>query len=112
MMRRMGTIRFVAAEEPSYVRVSDMYDESSEAAARMRAKIPQEEMDGQAVGFIFPGGEDELQLFEVRCDPDVTFNTHAHDEDEIMYVLRGEIILGRRHYPAGSAIYIPGKTLY
>ena len=57
----------------------------------MRRKIPPEELHGQEVGYHFPGSDDELQLFEVRCDPDVTFNSHAHDEDEIMYVLSGEI---------------------
>lgn len=104
----MAQIKFVRPEEPTYVRVSDMYDASSGE----RKKIPPEELHGQEVGYFFPGSEDELQLFEVRCDPNVTFNSHAHDEDEIMYVLGGEIILGRRRYPPGSAIYIPGKTLY
>jgi mannose-6-phosphate isomerase-like protein (cupin superfamily) len=108
----MAQIRFIRPEEPTFVRVADMYDESSEAGAQMRSKIPAEELYGQAVGYFFPGSNDELQLFEVRCDPDVTFNSHAHDEDEIMYVLSGEIVLGRRRYPAGSAIYIPGRTLY
>jgi mannose-6-phosphate isomerase-like protein (cupin superfamily) len=108
----MAQIRFVHPAETTYVRVSDMYDDSSEAGAAMRRKIPPEELHGQEVGYYFPGSDDELQLFEVRCDPDVTFNSHAHDEDEIMYVLSGEIHLGRRRYPAGSAIYIPGRTLY
>jgi hypothetical protein len=48
----------------------------------------------------------------VRCDPDQQFNSHAHEEDEIMFVLEGELHIGRRVLPYGSAIFIPAHTLY
>ncbi|HEX4659009.1 MAG TPA: cupin domain-containing protein [Streptosporangiaceae bacterium] len=108
----MARIKFVRPEDVGYVRVRDLYDESSESGAVMLRKIPEEELSGQETRFYFPGSPDELQMFEVRCEPDTRFNSHAHIEDEIMYVLSGEIRLGRRAYPAGSAIYIPGGTLY
>jgi uncharacterized cupin superfamily protein len=37
---------------------------------------------------------------------------HAHDEDEIIYVLEGSLEVGDRSYPAGSAIAVPAMTLY
>ncbi len=78
----------------------------------MSAKIPDEELEHQAIGYYFPGGPDESQLFEVRCDPDFQFNAHAHNEHEIMFILEGELHLGRQVFPQGSAIFVPGKTLY
>ena len=59
-----------------------------------------------------PGGETELQMFEVRVPPGHVVETHAHDEDEIVYILEGEMILGARVLKAGSSAMIPGKTLY
>jgi quercetin dioxygenase-like cupin family protein len=59
-----------------------------------------------------PGSETDLQMFEVRVPPGHVVESHAHDEDEIVYVLEGEMILGARVLKAGSSAMIPGKTLY
>lgn len=59
-----------------------------------------------------PGSENELQMFEVRVPPNHVVESHAHDEDEIVYILEGEMILGARVLKAGSSAMIPGKTLY
>jgi quercetin dioxygenase-like cupin family protein len=59
-----------------------------------------------------PGGDDDLQMFEVRVPPGYVVEAHAHDEDEIIFVLEGEMVLGARVVKAGSSAMIPGKTLY
>jgi quercetin dioxygenase-like cupin family protein len=62
--------------------------------------------------FHHPGSDDELQLFEVRFPPETEITPHAHDEDEIIYVLDGELHLGARTLLPGMSVYIPGRTLY
>jgi len=59
-----------------------------------------------------PGSDTDLQMFEVRVPPGFVVESHAHDEDEIVYVLQGEMALGARVLRAGSSAMIPGKTLY
>ena len=59
-----------------------------------------------------PGSDTDLQMFEVRVPPGFTVESHAHDEDEIIFVLEGEMVLGARVLGAGSSAMIPGKTLY
>ena len=58
------------------------------------------------------GGPSSPQLFELRVPAGVATAAHAHVEDEIMYVLEGAAVFGRRSFPAGSAIHIPGGTPY
>jgi len=58
------------------------------------------------------GSDTELQMFEVRVPPGFVTESHAHDEDEIIFVLEGEMKLGARVLRSGSSAMIPGKTLY
>jgi uncharacterized cupin superfamily protein len=48
----------------------------------------------------------------VRVKPGGRTQAHAHAESEIIYVLSGDIEFGNRSFPAGSAINVPGNTLY
>ena len=59
-----------------------------------------------------PGSDDELQLFEIRVQPNVTAAAHAHAEDEIIYVVSGELTFGSQVLKAGCSVYIPGMSLY
>ena len=43
---------------------------------------------------------------------DLTVGVHSHSEDEIIFIVSGEIRLGRKLFPTGTAIAIPGDTLY
>jgi mannose-6-phosphate isomerase-like protein (cupin superfamily) len=54
----------------------------------------------------------ELQLLEVRVQPDEVIEAHAHANDEIIWVLEGELKLGARVLGPGESVYIPGWTLY
>ncbi|HVF76538.1 MAG TPA: hypothetical protein VM938_15990 [Acidimicrobiales bacterium] len=59
-----------------------------------------------------PGADGELQLFEVRLLPDAVVEAHAHAVDEVIVVVEGEIVFGRRRYGPGSSVLVPGMTLY
>jgi hypothetical protein len=43
---------------------------------------------------------------------DLTVGVHSHSEDEIIFIVSGQIRLGRKLFPQGTAIAIPGGTLY
>jgi Cupin domain len=58
------------------------------------------------------GGPDTIQMFEVTVPPNNGPNPHAHAEDEIIYVLEGELHIGSRVLGPNCSVYIPGHTLY
>src|SRR4051794_3026078 len=72
-----------------------------------------DDYDGpNALRFLHPGSDDDLQLFQVRMAPNAAIPSHAHAADEIIYVLAGALQLGNRTLGPGSSVYIPGETLY
>ena len=58
------------------------------------------------------GSKTELQLAELEYIPGAEAVVHKHDDDEIIYVVKGEMHFGTRVLGAGSSIYIPGGTFY
>ena len=59
-----------------------------------------------------PGSADEVQLFEAKFDPDKATEVHTHEQDEIVYVVAGQMLFGRHILNPGDSIHIPGMTLY
>lgn len=57
-------------------------------------------------------GSGTLQLFEARIAPNETISLHAHAEDEIIYVLEGELWFGRKCLLPGASAFVAGNTLY
>jgi hypothetical protein len=81
--------------------------------------IPDEEKpnysEGELAGLrtrYFPIQQETLELFEVSLGPDVEVQAHAHTVAEIIYVIEGELQIGSRVCPPGTAIFIDEKTLY
>lgn len=64
------------------------------------------------VAFHEPGSDATCQLFEVVYEPDAVVAVHRHDEDEILYVVDGEMMLGARRLMPGSSVFIAGGTYY
>lgn len=114
----MARIRFVAPGQPSdYVRVdrfltSPTYLEAMRDAPASQREVPAEEARGTSVRIVFPGSADELQLFDVRMEPGLEVRPHAHVEDEIVFVLEGQLTFGSHVCEAGSSVFVPGMTLY
>ncbi|SKC10440.1 cupin domain-containing protein [Sphingopyxis flava] len=58
------------------------------------------------------GSETSCQLFETIFEAGAEVAIHRHDEDEIMYVVDGEMMLGARKLSPGSSVFIAGGTFY
>ena len=58
------------------------------------------------------GSATSPQLFESQVPPNAVAAVHSHPEDEIIYILGGEMILGKRSLKKGSSLFIAANTLY
>lgn len=62
---------------------------------------------------IHEGSDVDPQLFETQVPPDAVAAVHCHEEDEIMYVLDGEMLLGsNRKLCRGDSMFIAANTMY
>lgn len=59
-----------------------------------------------------PGSESTLQCFEVDFHPGRSVEVHSHATDEIIYVLKGSLELGKRSLGPGSSVFVGADTLY
>ena len=80
-------------------------------SAERRAALPEAELNTDARTY-FPGSSHDPQLFEVDLPPFTLIAPHAHEVDQIMYVVAGSLAFGNQVCPAGSAAFIKGRTLY
>lgn len=101
----MSRIRIHHVNDAKWERVQDV---SVPEGTRRPAD---EEMDA-SVCFHEPGTDTSPQLFEVNYLPGSTIQLHAHEEDEIIYILEGQMQLGNRILDPGSAVFVKGLTLY
>lgn len=58
------------------------------------------------------GNASEMQLAELKYLPGAEAVVHKHEDDEIIYVVSGQMHFGNQVLQAGSSIYIPGNTFY
>ncbi len=58
------------------------------------------------------GDEKSLQLYEVKMAPHAVAENHSHVQDEIIYVLSGEMHMGNRIIRAGNSVFITGGSVY
>ena len=101
----MGKVRILEPDDGQWQPVHEV------VAADMAQKMSPAERDAD-VRILHPGYDHEPQLFEVIFAPNETVSLHAHPADEIIYVLEGEMIIGRKHLKAGASAFIGGNTLY
>ena len=101
----MARIRIVASDDDAWRRTDELVAPAT-AAVMSRAE---READ---VRMLHTGADDGLQLFEARIAPNETIALHAHAEDEIIYVLDGELRMGRKRLGPGTSLFVAGNTLY
>lgn len=77
----------------------------------MREHIDATELEGR-LSFHEPGGEPGLQLMEMRLNPATLIAPHAHDHDEIFYIVEGSLHLGDRQLTAGGSLFVPAGMTY
>ena len=58
------------------------------------------------------GDDAHPQLVELRYVPNSEISLHYHDEDEIIYVLEGAMVVNNRTVGPGACLYIAGNTVY
>ena len=102
----MGAITIRSSEDTPLVVTRDVVPEGP-----FREKLGEGEL-ATAVRVFHPGGPEELQLFEVNVEPNGVIDQHAHQENEIIFVLQGEVHRGCRVPTPGYSVQIPGLTLY
>ena len=101
----MGKITIRRAEDTAFVRTADVATEENKArygAGELTSSNRQ----------IMPLSDESLQLFEVELEPNTKIQPHAHSAAEIILVSAGEIMVGAKSCPPGTAIYVDGDTLY
>jgi quercetin dioxygenase-like cupin family protein len=59
-----------------------------------------------------PGDAASPQLVELRYEPGAVIQQHCHDEDEIIYVLSGAMVIGARTVGPGACLTVPGGVFY
>jgi len=101
----MKAVEFVHSKDVAFRKVSEF--------------APQEFLDllsrddhETEVGFHFRGSEDRLCLIELKEIPNARAAHHAHEKDEIFFILEGQLIFGNRVCSAGDSISILGGTVY
>jgi hypothetical protein len=101
----MAKIEVRTPEEAVWRRGADL------STPEMAATLAEGEAES-LVNMLFPGGEDAPQLFEVKQPPNMPILLHAHDEDEIIYIVGGSMRLGTRTLGPGSGLSIRGGAFY
>lgn len=104
----MGQVRIHNADELAWKKIRDR---AGDPPPKIYEYLAESELDSSMVFHEF-GSESELQLMEIAFIPNAEAVLHKHDNDEIMYVVSGEMHFGNRVLKAGSSIYIPGNTFY
>jgi mannose-6-phosphate isomerase-like protein (cupin superfamily) len=101
----MGRVRIVEANSVAWQPVHQAV--TPEVAERMSRA----ERDAD-VRIIHSGADGELQLFEAHIGVNEEVSLHAHAADEIIYVIEGELLIGRKRLGVGASVFVGGNTLY
>lgn len=104
----MGTVRIHLEEELAWSRIRDR---AGDPPPKIYEYLAESELDSSMTFHEF-GNATELQLAELMFIPGAEAVPHKHDNDEIIYIISGEMHFGNKVLTAGSSIYIPGNTFY
>lgn len=104
----MGQARVHPVEE---IKLTKIRDRAGDPPHKIFTHLAESELDSSMTFHEF-GSQTELQLAEIDFIPYAEAVIHKHDNDEIIYVVRGEMHFGNKILKAGSSVYIPGNTFY
>jgi quercetin dioxygenase-like cupin family protein len=104
----MGNVRIHSAEE---IKWTTIRERGGDPAPTVYGYLAESELDSSMTFHEF-GNEKELQLAELNFIPGAEAVIHKHDNDEIIYIVSGEMHFGNKVLKAGSSIYIQGNTFY
>ncbi|ALJ16380.1 cupin domain-containing protein [Sphingopyxis macrogoltabida] len=102
MIREEESCKMMTAAEFAIERFGENFDLSKFSEEALATKMR-----------IFHEGSDLApQLFETQMLPNAVAAVHSHEEDEIIYILAGEMIVGNRTLKRGTSLFIAANTLY
>lgn len=101
----MAKIKLSDVDNANWMRSIDM------APPEMRDTLEPDEAN-TLVNIHAEGSDDALQLFEVKLPANARQRVHAHQHDEIIYVVGGEMRVGNRTLKPGSSMFVAGETFY
>lgn len=104
----MGTVRIADTATTEW---EGSNQAKTQAMLARGIKFTPEELAGQSRQH-HPGSDTECELVEVKFGPDTVVHPHVHLQDEIIYVVSGQLILGSRVLEPGSSVFIGERTLY
>src|SRR4051812_26270327 len=103
----MSKVTFVLPEEVPFTTIGAYLEQKGGMG-----DLPEASRNTQQTRVCFEGTANSPSLTEVRAGPDKPTVPHAHETDEIVYVLEGSLHVGKRVYGPGSAIHVPAHTMY
>ncbi len=62
--------------------------------------------------FVFDGKEGMPEVFLIRRDASFVGPVHSHSQNEIIYILEGDVTVGEEHCPTGTVLYVEKDTMY
>jgi quercetin dioxygenase-like cupin family protein len=101
----MAKIKLSDVDTANWIRSIDM------APPEMRDTLEPDEANA-LIHIHAEGSDDRLQLFEVKLPAGTKQRVHAHQHDEIIYVVGGEMRVGNRSLKPGSSMFVAGETFY
>jgi mannose-6-phosphate isomerase-like protein (cupin superfamily) len=102
----MGKVRLTTGDQQEWILSGERQLDDAE-----RGKLRQGELTS-SYRIREPGDAASPQLVELTYEPGAEIQTHCHDEDEIIYVLSGAMVIGARTVGPGACLTVPGKTFY
>lgn len=106
----MAKVRTHRLEDRALVSVEELL-RTSGADEDHIASLPEDALTAK-MRIYEPGTEDSPQLFESHVPPNLEAPLHSHEEDEIIYILEGEMRLGQRVLDKGSSLFVAANTQY
>lgn len=104
----MAQVRVHPAEDIKWTRIRDR---AGDPPPKVFGLLADSELDS-SMSFHEFGSANELQLAELNYIAGAEAVIHKHDDDEIIYVIGGEMHFGNKVLKPGSSVYIPGNTYY
>jgi quercetin dioxygenase-like cupin family protein len=102
----MAKVRLTTADQQDWIVSGERKLDDAE-----RSKLKQGELTS-SYRIREPGDASSPQLVELRYEPGAEIQTHCHDEDEIIYVLSGAMVIGARTVGPGACLTVPGGVFY
>ncbi len=106
----MSKMRIHREEDCALVTVEDLLRQHGRDEATIKA-LPDEALHAK-MRFYEMGTPESPQLFESQMPPHTLAPIHSHTEDEIIYILDGEMVMGTQTLGKGASVFVAANAKY